>query len=66
MTTPSPYALLTDAVLEVLLAARDDGEVDLDARLYRVEVVRRAAALRVGRARVRVLVEGVADAHRNL
>jgi len=55
-----------DAVLEVLLGARDDGEVDLDARLHRVEVVRRAAALRVGRARVRVLVKGLFDAHRDL
>ena len=52
-----------DAVLEVLLGARDDGEVDLDARLHRVEVVRRAAALRVGRARVCVHVVGLADGH---
>eukprot|EP00964_Phaeocystis_antarctica_P007197 scaffold3903_cov60-Phaeocystis_antarctica.AAC.3 len=66
--TPSLAAFLTvlDAVLDVLLGARDDGEVDLDARLHRVEVVRRAAALRVGRARVRVLVEGGVDAHRDL
>ena len=55
-----------DAILEVLLGAREDGEVDIDARLYRVEVVRRVAALRVDRARVQLIVEGLAGVHRHL
>ena len=41
-----------DAVLEILLGARDDGEFDADLGLHWVEVVAGAAALRVGRARV--------------
>jgi len=52
-----------DAVLEVLLGARDDGELDVDARLHRVEVVGRVAALRVGRACVRVRVVGFVHGH---
>ena len=55
-----------DAILEVLLGARDDGEFDVDARLHREKVVGWVAALRVGGARVRVLVVGFTDGHRDV